>query len=302
MRPAACAASNVGTFWIQGGPVELPGHLFEIGSVDLICLRELASGQQGGAEVVPLGLESVGVVVRCGRRDGIWAFSGDQGKCAAGGNPGISAALALCMEIDVNLRRVGANRGCRDGRRMDKAFDILAAEYRPMVLAYLEALVADPHLAEDLTQESLMAAHRSIEKFDPERSFGAWLRGIARHKALEDRRALARRPVLVDSAVVEGMEEVYTLFDHSTGPWESRIQRVHRCIERLSYTLREAVAEVYGKGKTVKQAAASMGVRFAAVAQRLSRARQLIRACVEGAIQSTEQHEQKREEEVSEHV
>jgi RNA polymerase sigma factor (sigma-70 family) len=67
---------------------------------------------------------------------------------------------------------------------MTDPFNILAAEYRPMVLAYLRAMVRDAHLAEDLTQETMIAAHESLDGFKPGGTFGSWLRGIARNKAL----------------------------------------------------------------------------------------------------------------------
>jgi RNA polymerase sigma-70 factor (ECF subfamily) len=164
---------------------------------------------------------------------------------------------------------------------MGTAFDILSAGYRPMVLAYLQALVADRHLAEDLTQETMLAAQRSLASFDPERNFGAWLRGIARHQALQDRRAKARRPLLIDSAVVEGIEQVYVLFDEAPGPWAERIARVRDCVARLNDNLRAAVIAVYQRGQSLREAAASLGVKFDAMAQRLSRGRRLIRQCVE---------------------
>ncbi len=164
---------------------------------------------------------------------------------------------------------------------MTKAFDILAAEYRPMVLTYLRAIVADEHLAEDLTQETLLAAQTALERFEEGGNFGAWLRGIARNKVLESQRAAARRHIVVDSRVVEGMEQVYELFDGQTGPWQERLPMVRRCIAALSDTLRGAVEAVYAKGQTITQAAASLGASFEAVAQRLSRARTLIRQCVQ---------------------
>ena len=67
---------------------------------------------------------------------------------------------------------------------MTDPFDILAAEYRPMVLAYLRAMVRDAHLVEDLVQETMIAAHDSLGGFEPGGNFGRWLRGIARNKAL----------------------------------------------------------------------------------------------------------------------
>ena len=164
---------------------------------------------------------------------------------------------------------------------MGRSFDILAAEYRPMVLSYLRAVLGDEHLAEDLTQETFLAAHRKLASFDTERNFGAWLRGIARKKVLHDRRAVARHPIVVDTSVVEGMEQVYNLFDDATGPWETRIQSVRRCVSGLNENLRSAVGAIYGRGQTIRQAAGRMGISFDALAKRLSRARELVRECVE---------------------
>ncbi len=166
---------------------------------------------------------------------------------------------------------------------MERAFEILAAEYRPMVLSYLRAIVQDGHLAEDLTQETMLVAHRKIDAFDTERNFGAWLRGIARNKALQSSRASARHPMLIDSSVVEGMEEVYSLFDHSSGPWQDRITAVRQCIERLNDAMRAVVTGVYTRGQTINQVASDLGHSFDAVAKRLSRSRRLIRECVEQA-------------------
>jgi hypothetical protein len=60
---------------------------------------------------------------------------------------------------------------------MTDPFNILAAEYRPMVLAYLRAMVRDAHLAEDLTQETMIAAHESLDGFEPGGTFGRSLAG-----------------------------------------------------------------------------------------------------------------------------
>ncbi len=75
---------------------------------------------------------------------------------------------------------------------MRDALDILAPEYRPMVLACLRAMVRNAHLAEDLVQKTMIAAHESLGGFEPGGKFGRWLRGIARNKAPMD---LLRRPL-----------------------------------------------------------------------------------------------------------
>ena len=48
----------------------------------------------------------------------------------------------------------------------DASFEVLVADYQPMLLCYLKSLVRDDYLAEDLMQESFVAAHRAIGKFD----------------------------------------------------------------------------------------------------------------------------------------
>jgi RNA polymerase sigma-70 factor (ECF subfamily) len=168
---------------------------------------------------------------------------------------------------------------------MDTAFEILAEEHRPMLLGYALALMnGDGHDAEDVVQETLLAAYRSLACFEKGANFAAWLRGIARNKALESRRATRRRRIVVDSRIVEGIDEVYALFDaasHGEENWTERMQRLlDRCLQRLSRKLRDAVVRVYREDLSLQEAAAALGATPDAVAQRLSRARESLRRCV----------------------
>ena len=61
---------------------------------------------------------------------------------------------------------------------MNRSFDILASEYRPMLLAYLRSLGADAHLAEDLAQETFLAALKSQSSFSGKSTEYTWLVGI----------------------------------------------------------------------------------------------------------------------------
>ena len=165
-----------------------------------------------------------------------------------------------------------------------KPFDILAGEYRPMVLAYLRSLGIDPHQVEDLAQETFLAAWQAIGKFEKGRSFGGWLRGIARNKALMHWRAASVRPPLgSDPRSVEGIEEVFSSVgrrDEEGDWWDERREALRACVGKLSSSLRDAVKRVYTHGDSLGEAAAALGVSRDAVAQRLSRARGLIRRCV----------------------
>ena len=168
---------------------------------------------------------------------------------------------------------------------MNTALEILAEQYRPMLLSYARALLyGDEHEAEDVVQEAFLTAHQRLDSFRRGENFGCWLRGIARNKALESRRVARRRREVMDSRILEGMEEVYAMLDASSPGeelWHERLQRLLRhCIQRLSQHLKDAVDRVYEDGMDLREAAAALGASSAAVAQRLSRARTLIRDCV----------------------
>ncbi len=167
--------------------------------------------------------------------------------------------------------------------RQDTTFGILADQYRPMLMAYGRAVLGDYHDAEDLVQETLSAAYRSIDTFEKGGNFGAWLRGIARNKMLESRRAVARRRLVVDSRIVEGMEDVFSMFDgpsarHAT--WEERLVLIRRCVAKLGLNLKIAVNLMYAEDLSLRAVARRLGVSQTAAAQRLFRARNLVRECV----------------------
>lgn len=171
---------------------------------------------------------------------------------------------------------------------MDHAFAILAAEHRPMLLVYATALCyGDGHAAEDVVQETLLVAGGRVAEFrgGTDGHFGRWLRGIARNKALEAHRAAGRGRVVADSRIIEGMEDVFGRLD---GPlvgdeaWEETVRRqVRECVGRLTQRLQSAVRRVYHDGLNLRAAAAAEGASYAAFAQRLSRARELVRLCLE---------------------
>ena len=174
---------------------------------------------------------------------------------------------------------------------MTDPFDILAAEYRPMVVAYLRSMLGDPHLAEDLTQETLLAARDSLAKFEPGGNFGRWLRGIARNKALMHWRSARRSPILIDSRVVEGIEEVFDSLDrnHEEGDWwEQRKRSLRECIGQLGARLKAAIEQVYFKEQSLDEAATALDSNRLAVGKRVSRARHELRLCMQLKLQSTQ--------------
>jgi RNA polymerase sigma-70 factor, ECF subfamily len=168
---------------------------------------------------------------------------------------------------------------------MDKAFEIMAEEYRPMLFSYARALLGgDEHDADDVVQETFITAQNRLESFRLGENFGSWLRGIARNKVLESNRAARNRRTIVDSRIIEGIEDVYAVFDAPAldeKNWADRLRdTMKQCVERLNRNLQETVLRVYRDGLSLRETAEMLNSSPDAVAQRLSRARNLIRQCV----------------------
>lgn len=68
--------------------------------------------------------------------------------------------------------------------------------------AYRVALLVsrDHAAAEDIAQEALLSALRSLPRFDPRRSFGSWLHRIVTNRAIDHVRERERRAALVERA------------------------------------------------------------------------------------------------------
>lgn len=99
---------------------------------------------------------------------------------------------------------------------MHTAFDILAEQYRPMLLSYARALLyGNEHEAEDVVQEAFLTAQQRLDSFRQGENFGRWLRGIARNEVLESHRSARRRREVTDGRILEGIEDVYVVFDKS---------------------------------------------------------------------------------------
>ncbi len=67
----------------------------------------------------------------------------------------------------------------------DAAFAALLGKYLSPIGTFLYQLVRDREVAEDLTQETFVKAWKHLNRFDPARSFRAWLYAIARNTALD---------------------------------------------------------------------------------------------------------------------
>ncbi|MFC1582823.1 RNA polymerase sigma factor [Planctomycetota bacterium] len=59
------------------------------------------------------------------------------------------------------------------------AFDALVHLHQAWVRGFISRYVNNPEDVFDVAQEVFIEVYRSLKRYDPERSFNAWLRGVA---------------------------------------------------------------------------------------------------------------------------
>ncbi|MBL8817839.1 MAG: sigma-70 family RNA polymerase sigma factor [Planctomyces sp.] len=169
---------------------------------------------------------------------------------------------------------------------MQTALSKLVEQHQPMLVAYSRALMkGNDHAADDLMQEAFLTACRRMSEFREGADFGAWLRGIARLKAMEMWRNDQRSEMIQDPEVLEGMEETFMSFDlrkSSETSWKvDARRRLESCLSQLPDGLRSIVSLVYENGMELRSVCAQLQLSEAAAYQRLSRAREVLRQCVQ---------------------
>jgi RNA polymerase sigma-70 factor, ECF subfamily len=145
---------------------------------------------------------------------------------------------------------------------------------------FLLALVADPHRVNDLVQESFLAAVQKAADFQPGTNFRAWLFAIARFRLLSAVRDAQRDPLQFEPDVVELLAESAPDFSAN----EPRARHLQACMGKLAPQARRAMELLYQHGQPPREIAPQMGWTVNAVKVALSRARALVRACIEQRI------------------
>ena len=163
-------------------------------------------------------------------------------------------------------------------------FEILVREHADMLTDYLRAQSRDAATADDLFQEVFLTAWRRFGDYDRTRPLGPWLRGIARNKLREARRADRRRvratSAAIDDRLGADLDRIAARARRSDDPRRDRLAAVADCVDLLPASLRSLIRARYAEGRDAAELAGKLGTTHAAVRKRLQRARDQIAVCV----------------------
>ena len=144
------------------------------------------------------------------------------------------------------------------------AFEELFRRWHAEVFRWVLRLVRDPATAEEATAEAFWRAYRSRARFDPSRSFGAWMRKVATNAAF-DALERSRTPGRIDAAPAEP-----AAVDATRG--RDIRESVAVALGRLTPTLRVTAVLALVEERPYAEIAEVLGISIAAVKVRVFRA------------------------------
>jgi RNA polymerase sigma factor (sigma-70 family) len=156
-------------------------------------------------------------------------------------------------------------------RRRPGAFDEVFRRYRDRIWRFLVNLTRQPDRAEDLFQETWLAAARNAHRLSEDTDLGPWLFTIARNKHRNGLRFLAN-----DQRKRQGLAAVppaATASPDEATDARRAAARVASGLARLPVAHREVLLLSVQEGMETREIAAVLGLREEAVRKRLSRAR-----------------------------
>ncbi|MGA0608002.1 RNA polymerase sigma factor [Phenylobacterium sp. VNQ135] len=157
----------------------------------------------------------------------------------------------------------------------DHAFALLMRRHGGPLFLFVRRYVGARDVAQDILQESFVAAWSALERYDPARPLGTWLRTIALNKCRDRSRRLAlRRVILGDPETEEALRQPDPAprSDEVLSERE-RLAALEAAIARLPEKLKIPLILTCLEGLSQAQAADQLGVSVKTVETRVYRAR-----------------------------
>ncbi len=172
-----------------------------------------------------------------------------------------------------------AKRALQDDRL---AWEVLYRRHAPGLQLSVARYCGDSAAIDDIVQETFVEAWSGMARFDTDRDFAAWIRGIGRHRALAHRRQQWRAPT-------QTMEYLEHLLDTTQGVDEA--EAIHQglreqhalqvCLEEIGPEQRQWLHWRYVEQQAIEVIAEALHKNYQATATMLHRLRDILRRCCE---------------------
>jgi RNA polymerase sigma-70 factor (ECF subfamily) len=170
----------------------------------------------------------------------------------------------------------------------ERAYRELVERYRRQVYSLALRMVRRAEDAEDVTQETFVRMFKALDRYDPDRPFGAWIMTIASRLSIDHLRRKRRTPISLfqhDSA----SDEEYMIEVEDPGPTpdvsavhQEERQRTDDLIESLPEHYRIVVMLRHIQDLSYEEIAEALKLPLGTVKARIHRAREMLKSRIEG--------------------
>ena len=157
-----------------------------------------------------------------------------------------------------------------------EAFEALYRQNERRIYGLCLRMVADPHRAEDLTQEAFIRAWKKLGSFHGRSAFGTWLHRLTVNLVLGEIRARGRR---IDFGVAT--EELRVVADPGPAPQPESSIDLERAIATLPVKARTVFVLHDVEGLRHREIADSLGIAVGTSKAHLHRARRILREALQ---------------------
>ena len=168
-----------------------------------------------------------------------------------------------------------------------RAFEMLAVKYQRRVERLIGRIVRDPDRVRDLTQDTFLSAYRALPKFRGDSAFYTWLYRIAVNTARKALADMRRDPLVFESALPPGDEDMDGTFPAEREPTTTETpeallasrqiaQAVEGAVAQLPDDLRQALVLREMEDLSYEEIAALMDCPVGTVRSRIFRAREAV--------------------------
>jgi RNA polymerase sigma-70 factor, ECF subfamily len=146
------------------------------------------------------------------------------------------------------------------------------------VASFIRSMVTDFHQSEEVLQRVAVTLVRKYDQYDRGRPFVAWALGMAKLEALMFLREGKTNRLVFDDALLDRIAEGHERASRERVPFP---QFLGECIDQLDGRSRQAIQLRYDGDLKTAQIANAMQISDGAARMLLSRARGLLRKCLE---------------------
>jgi RNA polymerase sigma-70 factor (ECF subfamily) len=151
------------------------------------------------------------------------------------------------------------------------------------IRAFVRPLVPDAHAADDIFQEIALVLWENFDRYEQDRPFLPWARGIAWNKVLKARAQANRLPSPFSPEI---LEHLVTLMDAQDDRASDAQSALEQCLKQLPDSSRSMLTQRYAHELSLERIAEKLGKSPAAIHMTLSRLRKRLRECIETRLKS----------------